>query len=381
MRNYKGIGSVIGAMVFLLLVAACSKVDDVVIVDTDNRNEEEEPVLTDAMRYELVKELLLDADTLSSGVVNYTSCAGEVLNNAFPDVYSVGVDSLLAARMFFYTHCVPENEDERVVADGNKRVYDMGDHGRICYTEVNRPDLLATIDIELAGITSVSRIELIPMSLWPNNDGNNSGPFYPGYIVVDKEEGLWWLCVKACEGGEKGVLMNFCEDRPMIKTDDRLNSERKRQLAHLYMSAPRDFKAMYEALDVLGAPLAMKNSILKGLYGLDENGAPDKNKEQALFCSGSYVWGSSGSIRRLIAIVYTVSIRIYDNLPSISAESRAEIRPLDEFYSNSWYSTDREDFDLVLEKALHNHLMCRTREFSTFEKDLEKKYELKYPLY
>lgn len=243
------------AFIALLCMMACSKgEDDVTVLPSDDGTDEEE-FFTDSMNYEHVKTLLLSADTLSPGTIKYTMRNGEMLDNARPGVYSVGIDSMQASRAFFYSYCVPVGQEQEVMEKEGKLIYDMGDYGCCSYTEENRGDLMASIDIELFGVDEVNRMEFIPKAMWPNNEGS---PFKLGDIVTDKEHGWWWLCVREWASGQKGILMTFDGGWSDENRSDHYKSYTKRNgcaaqdawdaLAHLYMTWPNDFKATYLSL-------------------------------------------------------------------------------------------------------------------------------------
>ena len=235
--------------------------------------EEEEYLGTDSMNYERVKSNLFVTDTLSPGAVKYTPCSGEVLDNAFPDVYSIGVDSVEEALSFFYTNCVPIGEEGKVVSEDGALVYDLGDYGRLVYREGDGRDEVASIDVRLTGVEDVSRISFIPMSQWPNNA---ESPFSVGDVVVDNNKGWWWICVRACEGGKPGILMTFdggWNDETHREDDYKFytkytgcaSREAWNGLAQFYHNNPTELRAEYEALEKLGASKAMLD-ILSPLY-------------------------------------------------------------------------------------------------------------------
>ena len=257
-------------------VVGCSDDGDDGLPGTGGGNPEEGEYLNaDSMNYERVKSNLFVADTLSPGAVKYTPRSGEVLDNAFPEVYSIGVDSVEEALSFFYTNCVPIGEEDKVASEDGALVYDLGDYGRLVYREGDGRDELASVEIRLTGVEDVSRISFIPMSQWPNNA---ESPFYVGNVLVDDEKGWWWLCVRACEGGKSGILMTFDGGWEETERDDHYKEYTKvkgcaskeawNALAQFYYSSPTDFRAFYKKLASIGASY---NFRMRALDALNRN--------------------------------------------------------------------------------------------------------------
>ena len=369
----------IWTIIALLCMIACSKgEDDLTVLPLPD--DEEEEFFTDSMNYEHVKTLLFLADTLSPGTVKYTMRNGEVLDNARPGVYSIGIDSMSEARFFFYTYCVPVGEEQKVIEKEGKLIYDMGDYGRCCYTEENRADMMASIDIELFGVDNINRIEFIPMTMWPNNAGS---PFYVGDIVTDKEHGWWWICVRACEGGKKGILMTFDGGWENVERSDHYKSYTKRTgcatqdawdgLAQLYDSDPKEFEATYTSLQEQYERIERRKILwfyrdvdvgealnLRGLMGSFVKKYTREYQSGETNDSRPYDWRTVRYLWKATTYYVKVgksSIEIVDGMPRFKSGS---------------YSFSRKD-DPQLPVYWESH--CCT--FTTYDRD---KYDVKYPL-
>ena len=261
------------AMATVPCMMGCSDDGEEGLPGTEGGNPEEEEYLNaDSMNYERVKSNLFVADTLSPGAVKYTPRNGEVLDNAFPDVYSIGVDSVEEALSFFNTNCVPIGEEDKVASEDGALVYDLGDYGRLVYREGDGRNELASVEIRLTGVEDVSRISFIPMSQWPNNAESQ---FLVGDIVKDKS-GAYWICVRACRGGLPGILMTFDRGTETWLREDHYKTYTKvtgcasmdawNALAQFYYSNPVKFRDLYEELKRIGVSHGMLYRALKDLY-------------------------------------------------------------------------------------------------------------------
>ena len=278
LRTYCMVGWGLWGMATVFCMMGCSDDGEEGLPGTEGGNPEEEEYLNaDSMNYERVKSNLFVADTLSPGAVKYTPRNGEVLDNAFPDVYSIGVDSVEEALSFFNTNCVPIGEEDKVASEDGALVYDLGDYGRLVYREGDGRDETASIDVRLSGVDDMSRISFIPMSQWPNNE---ESPFWVGDVVVDKyktgSDKWWWICVRACEGGKPGILMTCDGGWTSTRREDHYKHYYKytgcasleawNALAQFYYSNPVAFKAEYEELKRIGASAYMLKQVLYDLY-------------------------------------------------------------------------------------------------------------------
>ena len=306
LKTFYMIGWGLWAMATVSCVMGCSDDSEGGLPGTEGGKPDEEEYLdTDSMNYERVKSSLFVADTLSPGAVKYTPCSGEMLDNARPGVYSIGVDSVEEALSFFYTNCVPIGEEGKVVSEDGALVYDLGDYGRLVYCEGDGRDEVASIDVRLSGVDDMSRISFIPMSQWPNNE---ESPFWVGDVVVENGGNEWcWICVRACEGGKPGILMTC---------DGGWNDETRREdhykfytkytgcasreawngLAQFYYSSPTAFNAEVEAIKNLGVASYLYAYVMYDLY----YGASSRyqvgdmwDKEHWWWAKARHVWKAS----------------------------------------------------------------------------------------
>ena len=326
LRTFCMIGWGLWIMAAVSCVLGCADDGEGGLPGMDGGNPEEEEYLgTDLMNYERVKSNLFVADTLSPGAVKYTPRSGEVLDNAFPDVYSIGVDSVEEALSFFNTNCVPIGEEDKVASEDGALVYDLGDYGRLVYREGDGRDELAFVEIRLTGVEDVSRISFIPMSQWPNNE---ESPLSVGDVVVDNSKGWWWICVRACEGGKPGILMTFDGGWSTEFRDDHYKSYYKctgcasreawNGLAQFYYNNPVEFRAEYEALVQIGASKAMCENALKNLYDNDLHRyivGDMWDKKHWWWAKARNVWKASRDYVR----VASNSVYLKDNMPVFEA--------------------------------------------------------------
>jgi hypothetical protein len=188
------------------IYTGCSSDDDP--VDEEEMFEEDEDV--DELNYLSVASVLLDGEKISEDSLVYTFSYGEVLDSSTPTVRSMGMNSYEEAFDWFVYHCVPVDQRENYTGLMGEITIDMGEYGTITYHPSESADLYASIDIHLKDISNVTRLDIIPMSLWPNNETSD---YVLGDVVYDTQgvEGVkeYYLCVSECEGSHKGILLSF----------------------------------------------------------------------------------------------------------------------------------------------------------------------------
>lgn len=193
---------------FLLTIAAwtsCSK-DESPDTTPDNA---EEVTDTDFMRFAEVASILYDVDFSDTLLSEYPPLYGEVLDATAPTAYSIGLNNADEAKEWFITHCVPLDEQDSIRnALGNGTTLNFGSYGTITYRHEGSSTRYGRIKLDLQNVTAQQTIDLIPMTLWPNN---YSSHFYVGNVVYDHTLKRYFLCVRACEGGQLGLLLNFGE--------------------------------------------------------------------------------------------------------------------------------------------------------------------------
>lgn len=206
-RKYKYM--ILSALVCCISLSGCRE-----------KNEPEPPNSNDE-GYEQTMEYMINFDRYSEVMYNLYGITpadtiifkteplyGEVLDGRAPDTYSVAVESEAAALGWFVKHCVPLEERDSINAlNQDKITLDFGEFGKVSYSPVSG-FATARIEISLKGAEKQKAIELVDKQRWPNNAGSL---FYPGDVVYDKTYGKNFLCVRACEGGQRGVLINFSQ--------------------------------------------------------------------------------------------------------------------------------------------------------------------------
>lgn len=215
----------IGLFCSIFCIGGCSNDDNEQTEETDT--DDYETLMGDTMNRDRVISMLCTADTLSVGTIEYTPINGKALDISYPTVFSIGMDDENEARNFFYTHCVPTGEEDNVIenSDGTL-VYSLGSCGSLKYTPTNTTSMLAYINVDIHGLDCMTKIELIPNSLWPYNDYS---PFDVGDVLKSNETikngqetkvvTAWWLCVRAYSGGKAGILMTWDNEVGLKKVD------------------------------------------------------------------------------------------------------------------------------------------------------------------
>jgi hypothetical protein len=187
--------SVLAAMT----VGGCSSDED----ETVPTDEVEEDNL-DEQHYAEVCGRLFEQDV--DGVYTFTD--GICLDVSTPGIYTACADSTTAGENFFYSRCVPEGEESRVVATPSGATYSFGEYGSVSLIiSPNDQELSARILFRLADKPEIEELQFIPSNLWPNNDVRS--PFNVGYVVREISTKTMWLCVRKCEGSNLGLLINF----------------------------------------------------------------------------------------------------------------------------------------------------------------------------
>lgn len=296
MKRLKQLHYGLWAVIFLFSAVSCSKEDDDVIhIDSGDGNHKAEWVWTDSLKYEYVKSRLLTIDEFSTGAVKYMPRHGMVLNNAYPDVYSIGTDSLVTARDFFFSCCIPDGEEENVIDENGSLFYDMGDYGCVRYTEVKSSDLLAVIDIELVGVDVISRMEVIPTSLWPDNA--DWYELHRGNIFLEKATGKWWICVADDWSNSRHQVLG--SGYALLSFDGEFDSDAT--LINKLIIIERDLEAV-SLLSLCYSPEELKNLCKK----LDEMGMSEQLKRVLNdMCEDTnriYVLSEDALYRRMICV-------------------------------------------------------------------------------
>lgn len=369
LRTFCMIGWGLWVMAAVPCMVGCSDDGEESVPGTEGGNPEEEEYLNaDSMNYERVKANLFVADTLSPGAVKYTPRNGEVLDNARPDVYSIGVDSVEEPLSFFYTNCVPIGGENEVASEDGALVYDLGDYGRLVYREGDGRNEVASVEVRLTGVDDVSRILFIPMSQWPNNEAS---PFWVGDVVEDKEKGWWWICVRACEGGKPGILMTFDGGYSFTFREDHYKSYSKAMgcasleawnaLAQFYYSDPAQFRAEYEELNhTAGVSFGLLNFALRDLaydyLGHTHQVGDTWDNKYYWWAKVRHVWEASTDY----VVVGSNTIRIENGMPV--------------FKSGNYYF--KRNWAVAMPDYSHSHSVT----FTTYDGSVDK-YTRKYPKY
>lgn len=194
---------------FLLLFAGCKE------DSAEVKEEQEEPCetidLTPEQEWaEIIAERAFFIEEDENGSQTKICVYGEASDPVFPDVISLSLDNKQEAREYFYRHFVPDPERKNLSGDESNMKYDLGEYGTASYREDVGAGMIARIDVNMKLLPEIKRINILTKEAWPDNA---SSPFYPGDIVSSMEyyngkmNRAYWLCVRACEGGNLGILM------------------------------------------------------------------------------------------------------------------------------------------------------------------------------
>jgi hypothetical protein len=244
------------------LFAACDddNESDVVSPSADTR----EVLQADEYAFRMVCAELFNAyDTL------YTAPAvGEALDGTRPTVLTTGVADEAAARSFFDHLCV--DADRCATLEQGIIRYDLGTYGALYYHPSDSDGILATLDVDLLGVSSLTQLRFISQDRWPSNA---APPFELGDVVRDNVEGYVWVCVQEYGAGLPALFLTF-DEAQVSQLDETLHLryrqcagfEALREWYYLLQSGRTQFTAgteahqrlaqvdlsLYDAVDVAG---------------------------------------------------------------------------------------------------------------------------------
>ena len=243
---------------------ACSDSQESTPDVPDAPTEDEEKALADLCSYEMMLAQLCDKDTLHV-VPNYTLRLGEVLDNARPDVYYVGVESEDEARSYFSVYFPKMEFADSVGIQVDATKVDYGKYGSVSYEPRDGKSEWAVVNIDLPELKDViTQLVFIPKAKWPTNDAS---PYNPGEVFFEegkyRDEVRLWLCVQDWSCGHDGILISWDKNalKREIREDDYkfyekvtngvyniAGSEAWKSLAHFYYSETNKFIKMYDKL-------------------------------------------------------------------------------------------------------------------------------------
>ncbi len=189
------------AMAICLASISCSDSDD---TSTQNQQQQERVTDNDSVRYVKTVSLMFDYDSVS---VTYQPRYGEVLESVTPTIYSLGFNNKNEARRWFLDHCVPKEEADSIDSlKQDNMTLSFGKYGEVRYEKSGQTSSYATIYLNFPEMKLQTQINLIPLELWSKNAYS---PFFVEDIVKRKDNQQYYICVRACEGGRKGILISF----------------------------------------------------------------------------------------------------------------------------------------------------------------------------
>jgi hypothetical protein len=145
-----------------------------------------------------------------------TPAIGVVLSEAQPTVYTIGVANEDESKAFFEQLCTDAPRCH-TLSDGSIR-YDLGAYGSLCYHPYGSGEELATLDVELQEVSSLSQLRFISKDLWPDNA---TSAFVVGDIVKDKYFGYNWVCVQECADGKPALFLSFVSPKVHTSGQDK----------------------------------------------------------------------------------------------------------------------------------------------------------------
>jgi hypothetical protein len=122
-----------------------------------------------------------------------------------------------AARSFFDNLCSVADRCTSLT-DGSIQ-YDLGTYGNLRYHPFGENGALASLEVNLHEVSSLTRIDFISQDLWPNNDAS---PFEIGDIVKDSC-GYTWVCVQEYGAGLPALFIEFMYATAMYWDSDEVD--------------------------------------------------------------------------------------------------------------------------------------------------------------
>ena len=268
------------AIAFMMMSPIFISCSDDSETQTPANDEDEKTAAEDLRNYEMMLAHLCEKDTLQI-VPHYTPRLGEVLDNARPTVYFVGVESEKESHDYFniyfpkmeFTDCIGVQVDATEI--------DYGKFGSVSYEPRDGISEWAVVNINLPELKDViTQLVFIPKAKWPTNAYS---PYNPGDVLRENNTNRIWLCVQDWNCGHDGIVLSWDESQ-VTKTDrsDHYKSYTKvtngsssvatreawNALAHFYYSDPVEFCNMY---DYINAQQWYKDSGCKFLGGFADN--------------------------------------------------------------------------------------------------------------
>jgi hypothetical protein len=199
-RLFRNFG--LGILGLSLICTSCKDGSD---EDGSDENLSELTELTDYLQsddfaYEQICAVLFDAEDS----LHTTPTIGAALDVTLPTVYTAGADSLGTATLYFSQMC--RNVARRDTLSDGSIDYNVGKYGTVCYHPYGADDALASIDINLHPVSSITQLQFIPKDLWPDNDVSSIAY---GDIVQEIATGRKWVCVQELGAGLPALFVTF----------------------------------------------------------------------------------------------------------------------------------------------------------------------------
>jgi hypothetical protein len=187
------------AMLGVCVFVACDDDDDERVVDEPTTDTLDNILQSDEYAYQIVLAGLFNTyDSLY-----LVPALGAALDEAQPTVYTTGVVDETAARSFFAKLCTVDDRCT-LLTDGSIQ-YNLGTYGSLCYHPFGENGALASLEVNLHEVSTLTRLDFIPQELWPNNEASL---FEIGDVVKDKG-GNVWVCVQEYGAGLPALFITF----------------------------------------------------------------------------------------------------------------------------------------------------------------------------
>ena len=180
-----------------LSFTACSDDDDTPSIPNTELTDTESATAQELSR---VLSMLAEDGELSSGWATRTvePTEGVVLDESKPFVRSMAVNDLDEARSYFEAL-----SGESLAAGSTSATWQCAGLGSLTYTEVKRPDCLATIEVNLKQMPKLQVLNLVPPTAIGDNVGGFDEYYHFGDVIEDTRNNTRWICGRPSSSANK----------------------------------------------------------------------------------------------------------------------------------------------------------------------------------
>lgn len=218
MRNftkyaYTALKAVLFTGISVCALTACSSDDD----DPETPSTQKDAVVTEEMIQH--RNLIAFVSSLTNPSIDDSSNVvtlryGQLLDEAQPGVYSMGVENYNEAYELVEGFGIP------MTSSGNAYVMDFGKYGKATLNRnTNGGSLLATLDLQLDTLKSISQLRFLEQSAMP--ESNAAVAFKRGDIVrYNNDKSKTYVCIAQQSGSSPCVLLRYYGGSGTLKVSD-----------------------------------------------------------------------------------------------------------------------------------------------------------------